>query len=132
MQIEGGTDGTVFRFRVPVFNLSNAASSGHRAASLRNVRANAGLVVMELIIAIAVKHAVDLEDIGVGIRPAEFVASAVEAENELLANTTALYGRIGLHSGVWDGLGRQALRLGLCFLFTHLKSGKYYRKGSRR
>jgi hypothetical protein len=37
------------------------------------------LVVMKLIIAIAIQHAIDLEDIGVRIRPRELVACAIEA-----------------------------------------------------
>lgn len=83
---------------------TNAALSRHRATSLRNVRPNAGLVVMELIIAIAVKHAVDLEDVGVSVSPAKLVASAVKAENELLSSMTALDGRIEFHPVVRDGL----------------------------
>lgn len=48
---------------------------------------------MKLIIAIAVKHAIYLEDIGVSVCTTELIASAVEAKHELLANMrSALYG----------------------------------------
>lgn len=73
----------------------------HGTVGLRNVCPNARLVVMKLVIAIAIKHAIYLEDIGVRIRAAELVASAVKAKDELLADMgSALCGGGGLHSVV--------------------------------
>lgn len=86
MHVEGGADGRVFRFRIPVLDLSSPRCRRHRAAGLRNVCSDAGLVIMVLIVVVPIKHAIDLEDVGVRICPTELVASAVEAEDELLAN----------------------------------------------
>ena len=74
---------------------------GHGAISLRDICSNAGLIVLELIIAIAIKHAIYLKDIGVRIRAAEFVARTVKTKDELLADMgSALYRSSGLHSVV--------------------------------
>lgn len=89
MHVERGADGRVFRFRIPVLDFSSSRCRRHRAAGLRNVCSDAGLVVMVLIVIVPIKHAVDLEDVGVRICSTELVASAVEAEDELLANMAA-------------------------------------------
>ena len=86
MHVERGADCHIFRFRIPVPNLFSPRCRRHGAARLRNVCSDAGLVVMILIVVGPIKHAIDLEDVGVRICAAELIASAVEAEDELLAN----------------------------------------------
>lgn len=101
MQIKRGANRAVLRFCVPMLESVDTSCSEHGTVGLCNVCSNARLVVMKLIIAIAIKHAVYLENVGVRIRAAELIASTVEAQNELLANMgSALYGGGGLHSVV--------------------------------
>lgn len=111
MQVKGGADRAVFRFCVPVLETIDASSPRHWAVGLRNVGSNARLIVMKLIVAIAVKHTIYLENIGVRVCTAELVASAVEAEDELLTNmSSALYGGGGLHSVVLGARDSTQLR----------------------
>lgn len=123
MQVEGGANGAVLRFCVPVLETIDTARPRHRTVGLRNVGSNARLVVMKLIIAIAIKHTIYLEDIGVRVCTAELVASSVEAKDELLANmSSALYGGGGLHSVVLrarDSARVQILRLLSLVLLRH-------------
>lgn len=123
MQVKRGANRAVLRFCVPVFESIDTSCPRHRAVGLRNVGSNAGLIVMKLIIAIAVKHTIYLEDIGVRVCTAELVASAIEAEDELLANmSSALYGGGGLHSVVLrarDSARMRVLRLLFLVLLRH-------------
>lgn len=41
---------------------------------------------MKLIIAIAIQHAIDFEDVGVGVGTRELVAGAIEAQDKLFAS----------------------------------------------
>jgi hypothetical protein len=123
MQVKRGANRAVLRFCVPVFESIDTSCPRHRAVGLGNVGSNAGLIVMKLIIAIAVKHTIYLEDIGVRVCTAELVASAIEAEDELLANmSSALYGGGGLHSVVLrarDSARMRVLRLLFLVLLRH-------------
>lgn len=56
---------------------------------------------MKLVVASAVKHTVDLEDVRVRICAAELVACTVKAQNELLTGmASSLYGSLKRSSGV--------------------------------
>jgi len=123
MQVKGSANRAVLRFRVPVLETIDASSSRHRTVGLRNVGSNTRLIVMKLIITVAIKHTIYLEDVGVRVCTAELVASAVEAQHELLANmSSALYEGSGLHSVVLrarDGARMRASRLLFLVLLRH-------------
>ena len=56
---------------------------------------------MELVIAIAIKHAVDLENIAVRIRAGELVACAIEAQDKLLGHMAVAMRRRPIVHGVF-------------------------------
>jgi hypothetical protein len=63
--MECRTNCAIFCFRIPRLKLFPSTRSRHRAISLRDIRSNAWLVVVKLVIPVPVKHAIDLEDVAV-------------------------------------------------------------------
>lgn len=101
MQVKGGANCAVLCFCIPMLESINSSRPRHRTVGLRNVGSNTGLIVMELIIAVAIEHAIYLEDIGVRVCTAELVASTIKAKDKLLANMSSALDRGGgLHSVV--------------------------------
>lgn len=56
---------------------------------------------MELVIAIAIKHAIDLENVAVRIRSRKLVASAIEAQDKLLGHMAVAMRRRPVVHGVF-------------------------------
>ena len=67
---------------------------------------------MKLVVAITIKHAIDLENIAVRIRAGELVACTIEAQDKLLCHMAVAMGRRPVVHGVFILCMRELVILG--------------------
>ena len=84
----------IFRLGIPGLDSADTRLLGHRACF--DISADARLIVAEQMRILFVQHAVNFEDVAIAGRALEFVASAIEAEDQgLLSREYVLSGLIG-------------------------------------
>lgn len=73
-------NGLIFCLGIPGLDSANTRLLGHRACF--DISADARLIVAEQMRILFVQHAVNLEDVAIAGRALEFVAGAIEAEDQ--------------------------------------------------